>query len=134
MKLGFQNFYVYSSVSPATGEDFTLIVPQVNAMCFNVYLAEFSKFLGNRKAILVVDGAGWHKAKELKVPTNIMFVFLPPYSPELNPVERLWKFIKDNTIKNRIFANLDDLEQALSCFIKTMAATTLASICHTDYI
>ena len=134
VKLGFQNFYLYSAVNPKTGEDFTMISPNVNTVCFNIYLEELGKFLGERKAIIVMDGAGWHKSKALVIPSNITISFLPPYSPELNPVERLWKFIKDNTIKNKIFTNLDDLEQAISKFLNTIMPNVVASVCKIDYL
>jgi hypothetical protein len=134
IKLGFQNFYVYSSINPTTGEDFTLMMPSVDTVCFNIYLEEFSKLLSDRKIIMVVDGAGWHKSKDLVMPANITLVFLPPYSPELNPVERFWKFIKYNTIRNQIFDTLADLEQALCIFFKTITPSIVTSICHVDYI
>jgi hypothetical protein len=65
VKLGFQNFYLYSAANPKTGEDFTLIAPNANTTCFNVYLEEFNKFLGSTEAVLIMDGAGWHKSKDL---------------------------------------------------------------------
>ena len=68
------------------------------------------------------------------IPSNITISFLPPYSPELNPVERLWKFIKDNAIKNKIFTNLDDLEQAISKFLNTIMPNVVASVCKIDYL
>ncbi|WP_341763215.1 MULTISPECIES: IS630 family transposase [unclassified Candidatus Tisiphia] len=84
-KMGFQNFYVYSAVNPITGDDFTLMMPNVNTVCLNIFLAEMSKQIGEQKAIIVMDCAGWHKAKELIIATNIEILYLPPYSPELNP-------------------------------------------------
>jgi len=59
------------------------------------YLDEFSKSLGQEKAILIMDQAGWHKSKDLVAPTNIEIWLLTLYSPELNPVKRLWKHIKN---------------------------------------
>lgn len=66
--------------------------------------------LGSSEAIVVMDCAGWHKSGNLKMPHNIEIIYLPPYSPELNPVERLWQYIKSNTIKNKVYANLEILE------------------------
>jgi len=57
-----------------------------------------------------MDGAGWHKSKNLIIPKNIQITILPPYCPELNPIERLWRYIKDNTIKNKVFETLKNLE------------------------
>jgi transposase len=69
----------------------------------NVFLKEMSKEYAGDKIVLVMDWAGWHKAKNLQVPDNIEIILLPPYSPELNPVERFWQHIKQNTIKNKIY-------------------------------
>ena len=134
VKLGFQNFYLYSAVNTRTGEDFTLIAPNTNTVYFNAYLEWFGQALGGRQVMMIVDGAGWHKSKDLMVPKNISIVFLPPYSPELNPVERLWRFIKDNTIKNKIFDDLDELEEVLRCFFKTLKPNIVSSICAIDYL
>jgi len=74
-------------------------MPNVDTACMNVFLEELAEEI-KEDFILIMDGAGWHKSKNLIVPKNIQIFLLPPYCPELNPVERLWKFIKDNTIKN----------------------------------
>ena len=65
-----------------------------------------------------MDGASWHKSKDLKIPKNIEFMIPPAYSPELNPIERLWKYIKDNTIKDNFFLNIDLLREKIGKFIK----------------
>lgn len=90
VKLGFKNFYLYSAVESSTGEHCTLEIPYVNTGCLNVFLEEFSKTYPKDEILLVMDGAGWHRSKDLIIPANIEIVYLPPYSPELNPVERFW--------------------------------------------
>ncbi len=75
----------------------------------NIYLRELSATIKGG-FILIMDGAGWHKSKDLIVPKNIQIILLPPYCPELNPVERLWRYIKDNVIKNKVFETLLELE------------------------
>jgi len=134
VKLGFKNFYLYSAVNPLNGKDFTLIVPNVNTDCMNIFLEQMSRYLGERKAIVVMDCAGWHKSQALVVPPNITIMYLPPYSPELNPVERFWKFLKQNTIKNKVYDTLDDLENELSNFIKTLTPSAIASACSINYL
>jgi len=79
---------------------------------------------------MVMDGAGWHKSKDLKVPANFNIIYLPPYSPELNPIERLWLYIKQHTIRNRIYQTLSELEEAICTFIKTLELHEVASICN----
>lgn len=133
VKLGFQNFYIYSAVNPTSGESFSLKLPNVDTRCMNVFLAEMSKEIGDNEAIVVMDGAGWHKSKDLIIPKNIIIKILPPYCPELNPVERLWLHIKQNTIKNRIYKNLSSLEDAICDFIKNLGAKEIKQICNYGY-
>jgi transposase len=76
----------------------------------NVFLQEFSLHLGDRSALLVLDGAGWHKSHNLNIPTNIKFISLPAYSPELNPTEKFWEYVKNHTIKNKVFDCIKKLE------------------------
>jgi hypothetical protein len=128
VKLGFKNFYLYSAVNPSDGDSFTLLLPFVNTDCMNFFLKEFSKKI-EKDAILIMDGAGWHKSKKLKVPKNIHKVLLPPYCPELNPVERLWRYIKDNTIKNKIFETLIELEDLVCEFIRNMSEEIVKKVC-----
>jgi transposase len=121
-------------VSPHSGEDFTLIARNVNTKRMNVFLEHMSRYLGNRKALIVMDCAGWHKSKTLLVPSNIKIIYLPPYSPELNPVERLWLHIKRNTIRNKIYETLESLEDAIISFIKALQPQTIAHICSINYL
>lgn len=134
VKLGFQNFYVYSAVDPNKGNDFTLIMPSVNTTCMNLFLKEMSENLGGKKALCVMDCAGWHKSKGLIVPDNIKLLYLPPYSPELNPIERFWQYLKSITIKNKIYDTLDTLEEVVCNAIKQLESQTLKSICSMDYL
>jgi hypothetical protein len=80
IKLGFKNFYLYSSVNSADGDSFTLLMPSVNTDCMNVFLEELSG-AKQEDFILIIDGAGWHKSKNLIIPKNIQIVLLPPYCP-----------------------------------------------------
>ena len=99
IRLGYKNFYLYCATHANNGEHFSLIMPVVNTVCMNVYLEKMSEYLGKKKAILVMDQAVWHKGEALKIPENISIMYLPPYSPEWNPVERLWQYIKSHTLK-----------------------------------
>ena len=95
----YKSFYLYSAVKPISGDSFSLLLPQVNSSCFNLFLQKMAEETNGRKIVLIMDGAGWHKSKELTIPENIEIMYLPPYSPELNPVETLWQYIKNHTIK-----------------------------------
>lgn len=134
VKQGFANFYLYSAIDPETGDIFTLEIPYVNTNCMNIFLLEMSKEYADEKIILVMDGAGWHKAKNLQVPDNIEIIIMPPYSPELNPVERFWQQIKQNTIKNQIYKNIKELKNAVSNFLNSLTAEAVKSICAISYL
>ncbi len=81
-KLGYKNFYLYSSANPISGDSFSLIMPNVNTDNFNVYLENFSQHLekhhSGKKVFFIMDGAGWHKSKDLKISQNIEFIIQPP--------------------------------------------------------
>jgi len=76
----------------------------------NLHLAEIAKAVAPKAhAVLLVDQAGWHLSTRLVVPANITIIPLPPKCPELNPVENVWQFMRDNWLSNRIFKSYDDL-------------------------
>jgi transposase len=134
-KLGFQNFYLYSAVDIKSGEDFTLILPKVNTTCMNLFLAEMTKHINDKSIILVMDGAGWHHSKDLQIPSNIEIIYLPAYSPELNPVERLWLHIKQKIIKNKVYETITEIEDVVCEFFQsTLDAQTIKSICSLSYL
>ena len=100
VQTGYESFYMYSAVSPATGEDVSLFLPWINTAMMNVFFEAMQEALNGRNCLLVLDQAGWHKSQGLLVPENIELVYLPPYSPELNPVERLWQWLKRHSLRN----------------------------------
>ena len=135
VKLGFKNFYLYSAVNPKTGEDFTLLLPKVNTDCMNVFLEEMVKKEQDKSIIMIMDGAGWHSSNDLKVPSNIEIIYLPPYSPELNPVERMWLYIKQRTIKNKIYDTIEALEEVICSFLSSsINEAILKSVCRVEYL
>ena len=94
----------------------------------NVYLKELSRKI-KEDVVLIMDGAGWHKSKNLIVPKNIQIVLLPPYCPELNPVEGLWRYIKNHAINNRLFKTLENLEDEVCEFVRNLTKDVVISIC-----
>lgn len=105
----------------------------MNTINMNEYLAQLSKFLGDKQSILVMDGAGWHKSKGLVIPENIEIVYLPPYSPELNPVEKLWQYIKSYTIRNRIYGTIGQLENVVCEFIRGLNPASIKMTCSSNH-
>jgi len=99
--------YLYAAVEPATGSSVALQAPCVNTGTMSVFLGMLSAELEpTDHAVVIMDQAGWHKARALKVPDNITILFLPPYSPELNPIERLWAYLRGHFLSNRAYGRL----------------------------
>lgn len=88
-----------------------------------------SKDLKSREAFLIMDCASWHKSKNLKIPGNITIIYLPPYSPGLNPAERLWQYIKHNILRNKIYDSIGLLEDILCEFIASLSRTIVKQVC-----
>jgi len=110
---------LYGSFSPIDGDSFYIEAPFVNSDVFQVYLEELSNHRPNELKIVVMDNAAFHKAKKLKLPDNIYPIFLPPYSPELNPAEKVWQWMKAR-VSSCVFKSLSDLSQRLVQLIKQL--------------
>jgi len=102
--------YAYAALSPFDGELVSLVLPTVNAEMMSLFLEEASRQYLDEQVVMIMDQAGWHKAKRLNVPDNITLHWLPPYSPELNPVEHLWDEIREKWFYNRVFESLEAVE------------------------
>ena len=133
IKLGFRNFYVYGAIEPATGDVFSLLLPKVNSELMSLFLKELAKKYPQEKILLVLDGAGWHKSKVLETPDTIKIIYLPPYCPELNPVERFWLHMKREIIRNKIYDSVDDIQNAACAFLNSISVATVAQICAIDW-
>jgi len=105
--------YAYAAVSPVDGVLDTLILPSVNGSCMEIFLQEVSGRHSHENILMVLDGAGWHKNQTIPLPSNLRLLFLPPYSPELNPVEHLWDDLREKSFRNRVFDSIDALENHL---------------------
>jgi transposase len=106
----FQNTYLFGAFSPIDGHSLLLEMPYCNTECFEVFLQELSKQQPTEYKILFLDNGAFHKAKRLLIPSNIALCFIPPYSPELNPAEKVWAFIKKK-ITNKAFKTLAELQK-----------------------
>ena len=91
----------------------------------NVFLNHLSTSYPNDIIILVCDGAAWHKAKALIVPENIRLVFIPPYTPEMNPIEQIWKEIRKRGFRNEIFQTLNKVVERLCSTIQSISSETI---------
>lgn len=112
--------YAYAAVSVADGQLDTLILPQVNGLCMQLFLDEVAQRHPNDRIVMILDGAGWHQRGVLTLATNLRLLSLPPYSPELNPVEHLWDDLREKSFHNRVFDSLDALENHLEVALLNM--------------
>ena len=110
--------YAYGAVSIADGQWDSLILPKTNTVCMQIFLDEIALRHPQDRIVMVHDGAGWHRGNDLAVPENMKLLSLPPYSPELNPVENIWEEIREKGFDNKVFASLDVLEEQLIYSLK----------------
>jgi len=126
--------YVYGAVEPQTGESFFLVLPYCNTDWMNVFLAELSAAYPNDFILMVTDGASWHRANGLQIPDNIELFFLPPATPEMNPIEQIWKEIRKRGFRNEIFKTLDKVIDRLCDTISSLSNETVKSITGRGWI
>ena len=126
--------YAYGAVEPLTGESFFLIMPYCNTNCMNVFLRELSAAYPDDYILLVADGASWHKSKALEIPHNIEIFHLPPYTPEMNPIEQIWNEIRKRGFKNEIFQTLEKVIDRLCDVICSITKNTISSITARSWI
>jgi transposase len=125
--------YVFSAVCPETGDACGLISPHVNTEVMNLFLDQFSRELpADVHAVMILDRAGWHLATALRIPSNLTLVHLPPKSPELNPTENLWHYLRSHYWSNRLYRNWDELKRAATdawrrvCLVPELIKTVCA--------
>lgn len=127
--------YLYGAVDPLAGDSSALLARHVNTGTMNAFLNILSSEVKpNDHVVLVLDQAGWHVSKGLEVPANITLLHLPPYSPELNPVERLWLYTKTHYTSNRAFADYDDLMKVVGDGYRSLSCEVLQSVCACSWL
>jgi transposase len=129
----FQSTWLSGAFSPITGDHFQLILPHCNADNFQVFLNNFAKENSNELKIMVLDNGRFHKAKKLIIPENIVLIFLPPYSPELNPAEKIWAKYK-RKFTNKFYKSLEDVEDFIIEAVNATSKKEVISICGYSYI
>jgi transposase len=123
------------AVEPDKGKHFGFCYTILNTSVMNEFLRLLSRQVGSLKHIvLVVDNAGWHDSAELEVPTNITLLPLPPYSPELNPIENLWGYLKENFLSGRVFKDEEAVIQAGCEVLRNLTPEEVRSVCHRDWV
>jgi len=116
-----EHTYAFSAICPFDGDNYSIIAPECNTAAMNELLHGLSVAYAQENIVLFADNAGWHKSKELVQPANIRIELLPPYSPELNPTEHLWDYIREQKdFNNHLFESMDQLEDHLEKVLKDL--------------
>ena len=126
----FKNTYLYGSFSPINGDSFVYEIEGTTSEIFYSYISEFSEYKPDELKIVIIDNAGFHSLSQYEIPKNIIFIRIPPYSPELNHAEKIWAYIKQS-YKNKVFNNLNNVKEWLANFIKNiLPKDKILSITH----
>ena len=133
----FEYAYLFGAVCPATGETEALVTPCVNQEIMRIHLENISKRTpAGRHALVIMDGAGWHTDHLIDALDNISLMKLPPYSPELNPIEQVWQWLRQHSLANRCFDGYDDIVEqcsnAWNSFIED--SERVKKLCKRDWI
>jgi transposase len=127
--------YVFAAVEPITGRDFCLVLPAVSTTAMNEFLQRFSATLADDEhAVMVLDGAGWHTSHDLVIPANVTLLRLPPYSPELNPVERVWLYLRERHLSHRLLDGYAAIVDAVCHAWRQLDPPRLRSLCGYPWI
>ena len=125
--------YAYGAVDPLRGDSFFLVLPYANKECMNIFLQELSEEYANDVILLVCDMASWHTSTSLEIPNNTSLLFLPPATPEMNPMEQIWKELR-KSFKNEVFKTLEKVMERLCEVIMALTKATIKSITGRDWI
>ena len=128
----FKSLYVFGAFSPITGDHFELEMPYCNTDTFQIFLNQFSEKLPLEFKIILLDNGAFHKAQRLIIPDNIALLFIPPYSPELNPAEKIWWRMK-RKFTGKLHKTLQNVSSFIDDQIHQLTAKDIKSICSFDY-
>jgi putative transposase len=126
--------YAFGAVEPQTGDSYYLVLPYCNTDCMNIFLRELSTAYPDDFILLAADMASWHRSKALEIPENIKIIHLPPYTPEMNPIEQMWKEIRKRGFRNEIFQTLDKVVDRLCETIRSLTIADTKSITGRKWI
>ena len=134
---GHRSAWIIGAVCPARDTGVALVMTRLDTKAMNLFLAELAQAVApGAHAVVLMDKAGWHIAGDLVIPANLTPVFLPPYSPELNPIERLWLYLKDNQLSHRVFVGTAEIIDACCDAWNTLIAETgrVRSLCSHPWL
>lgn len=129
----FKSTYLFGAFSVVDGDSFLMEMPNCNAENFQIFLDQMTQERPDELKIMVLDNGAFHKAKSLRIPKNIVLIFQPPYSPEVNPAEKIWaQFKRDFT--NKFFGCMEDLKEYVSSLANLLTASQIIDTCSFDYV
>jgi transposase len=127
--------YAYTTICPETGESFSLILPYANGECMDIFMKGVSQKFSNYRIVMAMDRASWHTGNKAKKWENIVPLFQPAYSPELNPVENIWHHIRETyNFKNTTFNSMEEVENRLAKALRELDKETVKSISQFKWI
>lgn len=128
--------HAYAAVCPHDGTLDSLILPDADGVSMSIFLAEVAGRHANETIVMVMDGAGWHTSVDLAIPGNMRILFLPPYSPELNPVEHIWDEMREKWFANTVFKDMAGVENTLIESLRRLEnnAALVKSLCGFNWI
>lgn len=129
----YDNYYLYGAVAPSGGAHFFMEEAHLNSEGFQDFLDAFAESFSKSFNVMVLDNGSFHKAKRLEIPDNVALLFLPPYSPELNPMERVWEDLKGKVAFD-LFEHLAMLKDRVSSLLGGYSRKSLASLAGYDYL
>lgn len=126
----YESVHLFGAVEPMSGRRAALVSPWVNTAAMQTFLDQVSQQVpAEAHAVVTLDGAGWHMTDHLVVPANLTLHFLPPYSPKLNPVERLWTWLRSHYLANRMYEDYNALVDAACDAWMTLTSERIQSVC-----
>jgi len=128
-----EGYYLYGLVEPKSGENFFWEFSHMDSACFQVYLQEFARAYPEDLHIIQLDNGPLHTAKKLKLPPNIVLLFQPAHSPQLNPIERLWEHLKGQ-LRWQVFKDLQHLQERVSELLNNLELDVITSLTGWAYI
>lgn len=129
----FEALYAYGAVEPLTGESFFLMFSHLDSDCFQLFLNEFSAAYPASLHVIQLDNGAFHKAKKLEIPENVVLLFQPAYSPDVNPIERVWQYVKKQESWLN-FETLADLQKKVCQQLNELCRETIASLTGYPFI
>ena len=127
----YKQLWLWGTFSLITGNSFYWETPIVNNLIFEDYLRAYSELEPKKLTIIIVDNAGFHATKNIKIPKNIILLRIPPYTPELNPAEKVWQWMKDRTAM-KFYKDINALQEKITSMVQNLKPKRIKSITNND--